>query len=289
MTERAAPAVGSARLERARGAVVVSVALDDAGRTRLRRLRQEGAAKCLLPKLHPPDDALGPLAALVNTAGGLAGGDRFETSAEVAAGASLAVSTQAAERVYRAVDAAPAEIVNRLSVGSGARLFWLPQETILFDGGRLSRRLEAEMAGDATLLAIETVTLGRGAMGETVRNGALRDRWRVRRGGRLVFADALRLDAPIDESLARPAAGDGARALATLLYAAPGAEDRLDAARDALAAKILTESGLDAGASAWNGLLVVRCVAKDAAPLRRLAAALVEVLSGAPPPKLWSL
>ncbi|MCI4663999.1 MAG: urease accessory protein UreD [Neomegalonema sp.] len=273
-------------LQRAEGSASVIVRRAHNGVSRLWNLRHSGAAKCFLPKTHEP----APLAVLVNTAGGLAGGDQFSAAAEAEAGAALSVTTQAAERVYRAVDEAPAQILNRLTLGAGARLHWLPQETILFDGGRLRRRLEVEMAEDAELLALEMITLGRRAMGETVRDGFLSDQWRIRRAGELAFADALRLTAPIDAQLAPASTGDGGRAIATLLLAAPHAADLLKMARaDLDAALSTTPKGLDLGASAWNNVLVIRAVAADPAPLRRLLAALVSTLRGAPPPKFWSL
>lgn len=277
-------AIRAAGLERAAGEATVAVGLVD-GASRLRALRHSGAAKCFLPRTHER----APVAVLVNTAGGLAGGDRFSARMTVEAGASLTVTTQAAERVYRAVDATPARMEAALRLDAGARLFWLPQETILFDGGRLERRLDVDMAPDARLLVVEQVTLGRGAMGETTRDGFLSDQWRARRGGALVFAEALRLAAPIDTRLAAAATGGGARALLTLLYAAPDAEDRLRAARAALPAAPWAETGLDAGASAWNDLLFVRAVALDPSAARRAARALVERVTGEPPPRFWSL
>lgn len=274
-------------LQRAEGAASVVIGCDRDGRSRLQRLRQSGAAKCILPKTY----GAAPLAVLINTAGGLASGDQFDIAATAEPGAQLHITTQAAERVYRAPDATPARLVNRLTLGAAAHLHWLPQETILFEGGRLRRRLEVDMAPDARLLAYEMITFGRGAMGETMRDGDLSDQWRVRRGGRLAFADAIRLAAPIDAQLAPKSAGDGARAVATLLYVAPDAEDRLASFRDALngTATNFSRSTLDVGVSAWDGLLVMRMVARDPKDARRLSAEMIIELSGAAPPKFWSL
>ena len=141
-------------------------------------LRQQGSAKCFLPRTHAEATAV-----FLNTAGGLTGGDRFAYAAEARAGARLTATTQAAERVYRAQPGETARVSGRVTLGAGARLDWLPQETILFDGGALDRRLEVDMAEDARLLAVEPLVLGRAAMGETVHEARFRDAWRLRRGG----------------------------------------------------------------------------------------------------------
>jgi urease accessory protein len=158
----------------------------------------------------------------------------------------------------------------------------LPQPTILFDQSRLDRRTEVALACDAGLLAIETLIFGRAAMGEDVLRGACRDAWRVRRDGALVLADAFRVEGAIADGLNRPATLDGSRAVAMLLYVAPDAADRIDKAR------ALLESGeMIAGASTWNGLLLVRAMARDGRSLLQGIAPLAEWLSGRPLPRVW--
>lgn len=225
---------------------------------------------------------------LVNTAGGVTGGDRLDWRLEAGPGAALVATSQAAERVYRSAGG-EAEVTVTLVLGAGASLDWLPQETILFDGARLGRRLEADMAEDARLLLLETVVLGRAAMGETVRTGALRDQWRIRRGGRLVHAEALRLGGGPADAIARAQSGiatlGGARAFATLVEIGPDPVPRLDAARRLLAGL----SGVVAAASLREGALILRFLAEDNAPLR---AGLIRFLMGfraEPLPRVWSL
>ena len=261
-------------LPRAEGAARVAVAGEGTG-ARLARLHQRGSAKCLLPR-----GSDGPETVFLNTAGGITGGDRFEYEAEAGPGAWLTCTTQAAERVYRARPGSVGRLSARLRLGAGARLDWLPQETILFDGGALERSLDVEMAEDAALLVFEGVVLGRQAMGETVRAGHFIDRWRIRRGGRLVFADTLRLSGPIAGIAARPGLWGANRAAASLLWVAPDAEERLPAVRAALP--------VEGGASAWDGLLAVRLLAADGFALRRAALRLVAAFRAAPP-RVWSL
>src|SRR5262249_61940400 len=128
-----------------------------------------------------------PAAVIVNTAGGIAGGDRHALNVDVGAGARLTVTTAAAEKVYRSLG--PESVIEvRLSLGAGARLAWLPQETILFDRARLRRTIAVDLAENADLILVEAVTFGRTAMGETVRQGRLVECLRGRRGGGLGVA-----------------------------------------------------------------------------------------------------
>ena len=246
------------------------------GATRIADLYEQGALRLRMPRPHGRTEAI-----LLNTGGGIAGGDVLDIAIDLDAGARLVATTQAAEKIYRAHDR-PATIATRLGLADGARLDWLPQETILFDRARLRRTLDVDMAASATLTALETVVFGRQARGETVVAGLFRDRWRIRRGGRLVLAEDIALDGPIAALLARPAIGGGARAIATLVHIAPDATDRLDAVRRAL-----HDGGAEAGASAWNGLLVARFASPDAGSVRRAVAAAASALIPAALPRAW--
>lgn len=261
--------------QRSVGAVRVA-ARDHGGRTGIADVAESGALRVRFPR------GAGLEAVLVNTAGGVACGDRFSIAVEAAAGARLTIATPAAEKVYRS-DGALAEIAVRLDVGAGARLDWLPQETILYDRARLLRRFEVDLAPGGVLLAFEALVLGRLAHGDVMGEGHLEDHWRVRRGGRLIYADALRLAGEIGALLARPAVAAGHRALATALYVADDAEARLEEVRG-----LLADAGCACGASAFNGLLAVRWLAPDSRTLRRAAASVLMTLRGAPLPRVWS-
>lgn len=202
-----------------------------------------------------------PEAVLVNTAGGLAGGDHFEVDVGLQAGARLAVTTAAAEKVYRSLGS-DARLAVTASVGEHAELMWLPQETIVFDRARLERTITMTLAADARLVVAEAAVFGRTAMGETVHCGAFADRWRIRRGGRLIFAENFRLDGPIGRRLGAAAIAGGRTALATVLMT-PAGQAAADAVRDAAAA-----FAGDVGVSAWNGIVLARLAAGDGACLR---------------------
>jgi urease accessory protein len=237
----------------------------------LSRMREAGASKVRFPQG-------GSEAILINTGGGLVGGDCFRFDITAGADSTLTLTTQAAERVYRSLGS-PASIDVALKAEAGARLHWLPQESIMFDGAALSRRIDADVAADARLLAVESVILGRAAMGETVAEASLRDRWRIRREGRLIFADDLAFTgAP---PLSKATLGD-ARAFATVVLVSPDAEELFDPVR-----AMLDENS---AASAWSGKLVARLRARDGFELRKV---LIPVLSRiAEPsslPKVWSL
>ena len=142
------------------------------------------------------------------------------------------------------------------------------------------------MAPDARLIAAEILVFGRLAKGETAIGGFLRDSWRVRRDGRLVFADESRLEGAIGARLDRPAIGGGARAGALLLVVAPDAERHLDPARAAL--EPFRGSGVEGGASAWDGLLVARLLSRSPETLRAAMIAMLAAIRTGPLPRSWS-
>ena len=261
-------------LQRARGEGRVIASVRD-GKTEIASLYQEGAAKIRLPHTHT--DAL--QAVLMNTAGGLTGGDHLRWTMVAQPGAKLVMTTPACERVYRSTGA-EARVENRLVAHEGAHIDWLPQETILFEGSRLTRGLEVDLDEGATLTAVEAVLLGREAMGEAARNARLRDNWRIRRNGRLIHAEATVLRG---ESVERDGGSllAGALAFATVLHISPGAERKLEAVR-----ALLPESG---GASVIGERLTVRLLAPSGLGLRRSLAPIIALLSSAGSiPRLWT-
>jgi urease accessory protein len=260
---------------RARGAVRFDVRLED-GVTRRGRLHESGSLRVRFPS----PEAEGLSAVFVNTAGGVAGGDRFDIDITAGEGARLTLTTAAAEKVYRAPDEA-AQLNISLKAASGAHLGWLPQETILFDRAKISRRIDIDLAENASLLLCEIVVFGRSAMGERMQSGEFIDRWRLRRGGRLVFAETVRLDGDIGQKLARPAVANGGVAIGTALIV-PGDEALVERIREAS-----QSFGGEVGISAWNGFAMARFCAQDAARLRADMMTVLGRASGAALPRLW--
>lgn len=230
--------------------------------TRLVRLYQKAPLRVLFPA---GAEAEVPLAVLLNTSGGLVGGDRLATTVAVAPGGKAVVTPQAAEKVYRTPLTA-ARVSVWLSAGADSWLEWLPQETILFDGARLHRRITINVARGGRLAAGELLVFGRRARGEVFNQGFLEERWEVRREGRPFWAEALCLDEEIPRVIASPAGFASAAACATFVFVAEPGEGRLGHVREWLAATCAP--GVGSAASEVRGVLVVRWLAADALALR---------------------
>jgi urease accessory protein len=246
------------------------------GATRIDGLTEYGGYRLRFPTTH----ARHIESSQINSGGGVVGGDSLSVVIDVGAGADAVHSTATAERIYRSIGP-PARMNVTLALGGTARLDWLPQETILYSGARLHRRFEIDIAADARLLMAEMVVFGRVAHGEVPGRGELRDQWRIRRGGRLVFAEAVRLDGHVADALARPAVAAGARSTGLVVAIAPDAEDRLASLRVAL-----TGARSDCGTSAWNGLLTARFLGTPE-DVRRDIIRAVEMLAGRAMPRTW--
>jgi urease accessory protein len=260
---------------RAVGSIALSVK-NVAGKTRRDHVDESGSLRVRCP--GSPARELE--AVIINTGGGAAGGDRFDFDFTAGEATSLVVTTAAAEKVYRTLGPAT-NIRVTLDVAAGATLSWLPQETILFDRARLSRTIDVTVAPDARLFLAEGIVFGRSGMGETVDEGALFDRWRVRQGGRLIYAETVRLDGAISTRLAEPAAARGGIAVATVLVV-PGEQAAVNAVR-ATQDQFIGE----VGASAWNGIAAVRLCAADGAALRHDLVHVMTALRGSLP-RIWT-
>lgn len=260
---------------RAQGSVTFDVHQVE-GVTRRRQLHESGSLRVRFPS----PEVEGLSAMFVNTAGGIAGGDRFDIDIAVGEGSGLAVTTAAAEKVYRAQGPA-AEVNIALKAAAGAHLSWLPQETILFDRARVLRRIDIDLADGASLLLCEIVVFGRAAMGERMLQGEFVDRWRLRRAGKLVFAETVRLDGDIGAIMAKPAVANGGVAIGTALIV-PGDEALVERIREAA-----NSFGGEVGISSWNGFAMARFCAQDAARLRADMMAVLGRASAKALPRMW--
>ncbi|WP_246079574.1 urease accessory protein UreD [Parasedimentitalea maritima] len=247
------------------------------GKSCLANLRQSGALKLLFPRR-----VSGLEAVMINTAGGITGGDRFSISVEAVGNCHMTLTTQAAERVYRAQPGQTGRMDTRLRVGTGARLNWMPQETILYNHCSFQRHLTANLAKDATLLVVEPLVFGRIAMGEVLSNARFNDCIDIRRNGQRLYYDAVRLHGDITAKLSRPAVANGANAMANLIFTAPDAGRHLTFLRDALP---------DTGGVSLIGddLLVLRMLAKDSFVLRKSLLPILDRLTDNGLPLCWRL
>jgi urease accessory protein len=227
-------------------------------------------------------------AVLINTAGGIAGGDQLECSVAALPGASIAVTSQAAEKVYRALNE-PARVTTMLKARESAKLAWLPQETIVFNWARLHRTTEIELFSGAELLALEWLVLGRAAHGEVVVGGNITDSWRVKRDGRLIWADSFRITDEIFQHLHRKALLSDCQAIATLIYFGPHLDRRLELLRE-----IIPFLRCNCAATLVSGLIVVRFAVKESSDLKLALRSFLQQFGpelGSGPfrvPKMWS-
>lgn len=275
MSTAAADTARTFAANRAIGRIALAVRAK-AGVTRRARVREEGSLRVRFPGAASAELE----AVIVNTAGGVAGGDRFALDVTVEPGARLVVTTAAAEKVYRTLDP-DATIDVTLTLGAMSSLAWLPQETILFNRARLRRTINIDLAEDARLLLLEAIVFGRAGMGEAVDDAGVFDRWRLHRGGRLIHAEAMRLDGVVAAKLAQPAVADGGVAMATVLIVP--ADEAVAAGVRALAGRLRGEVGV----SAWNGFAVVRLCAADGAVLRHDLVAVLTTVHAGSLPRLW--
>lgn len=275
MTHMAAVRPSPVRLPRADGEVRLSAKSTPRG-TAIGTLYQRGALKAVFPR------SLDFTAVMVNTAGGVTGGDQFSLSAVAEAGSALTLTTQAAERAYRARPGETGRITTRLQIEAGARLSWLPQETILFDGAGFERAMRVDMAADAHLLLVEPLILGRAAMGEARVEARMSDRIEIYREGALFYRDAWHMAGDVTGHFQRAALGAGARAMATLVVVSHTAEAQLETLRAHL--------GPHGGASLRQpGLVLARILAEDGYQLRKRLLPALDFLTGARLPTCWRL
>jgi urease accessory protein len=265
---------------RVRGGVEIALSKQN-GTTCLARARERDGYKVRVPKGHGALEV-----AIINTGGGIASGDEIAVTVSSGAGTAAVITAPAADRVYGASADTPARFAISMSLDQGASLYWLPQETILFDGARLERSIDVDMAQDAVLVLSEAVFFGRTARGERYLTGSLNDRWKIRREGKLLYAESTRLDGDIGELSARVSTLQDMRAVATVLLVGPICEPvlrRLSPVLDDLRSNELLLAG-----STWNGILLVRMLARTGRELRSGLETLIPHVSGFSLPRVWN-
>jgi urease accessory protein len=253
--------------------------------TRIEDFFERSPTRIMFPRTgsRPVEEAV-----IINTGGGVAGGDRLECSVAALPGASIAVTSQAAEKVYRALDD-PARVATRLTARESARLAWLPQETIVFNGARIHRTTEIELFSGAELLALEWLVLGRAAHGEVVVSGSVLDGWRVKKDGRLIWADSFRISDEVFVHRNRKALLSHYSSIATLVYFGPDLDRKVEFLR-----QILSSLECDCAVTLVSGLVVVRFAAKQSSDLKLALRSSLQQFGpelGSGPfqvPKMWS-
>ena len=271
----AAPSIGDKQNSAPRAVGALRVSVRDGNK--LDALRQSGASKAFFPR-HSGSDLL---AVTLNTAGGVTGGDRFAITAQAAAHSALTLTTQTAERIYKAQPGQTARMTTDLTIADNGRIDWLPQETILFNRSRLRRRLAVNMAADATFLGVETLVFGRALMGERLDEAFLKDDVRIQRDGAMIFADAIALEGAVADRLAAEWLAGPAGCVSSVTFAGPAADLHLAQLR-----KLMPPTG---GVSLIRpGILFARLLARDSFDMRRLLIPVLTALRGTLPPT-WNL
>jgi len=271
-------------LERANGVGRIVLTGSERG-TRIVDVYQKFPIGLVFPRIG---DDLVKEAVIINSSGGTAGGDRLEIEVVALNNASVAVTTQAAEKIYRALDR-PAQVATKLKACGTSKLAWLPQETIVFNQARVRRQTEIELCSGAELIALEWLVLGRAARGEEVVSGHISDSWRIKRDGHLIWADGFRVSDEVFASLHRKALLSNWKAIGTLIYFGPGLDTRLRILRE-----IAASLDCHCAATIVGAIIIVRVAAGAGSDLRRGLRSLLEQFSrelGPGPfgvPKMWS-
>ena len=265
-------------LQRARGLLNISTQKAYQTNTRLKKLRQEGSYRASFPR-HSKGNIE---TVIINTAGGVTSGDKFTTTITAHENSQISITTQAAERIYRARDTLVGEIQTSLCLQKNAQLYWLPQETILFDGARLKRRLDVDLHSSAKFLMVEPLVFGREASGEKLLSGMLDDRVSISSNGQPIYIDRIKLKDNITDQLMRPALANNSHAVVSIVLVKPNAKLLLEPVRALLPQK--------AGASLLNdNILVVRMLAQDSYEMRTATFPILTLLTHNTVPKNWRL
>ncbi len=246
--------------------------------SRVTRLYQSGSSKILLPKTYGAMRE----AVLLNTAGGVTGGDTVDISIE-ASDCKLVATSQTAERLYKS-SMHPARISIDLNLNKSATLHWLPQETIIFQGAAVDRTINLNMSADSSCLIAETIILGRQAMGEKLEECHFTDNWRLYKDGILFHAESLRLTDDVEELVKSNAGINGARMISTIFSAGANTEHL----KPIIEKNLPLENSMCA-ATYLNQKLIVRLVTNNSAGGRTDLNKILCALRGCPMPRVWQI
>ena len=169
--------------QRAKGKLKISF-MNSNDETSIHDLYQSGALKVLIPKSKSKYAE----AVLINTGGGIVGGDNLSIEVEAAKKTNTWITTQASEKVYKS--SSEQSILNtKVTLEDNSTLFWCPKETILFHNSKLIRNLDFDIKSSSKLLIIENIVFGRLASGELNADCFFSDHWRIKRDEKLIFAE----------------------------------------------------------------------------------------------------
>lgn len=241
----------------------------------LEHLYQAGCLKALIPKNYSEV----PDVILINTAGGITGGDELKIQAHIGERVNVCLTTQTAERVYKTCQGI-GKIEVELDLKNSSKLDWIPQETILFDKSAIKRSIKVNMLEHSHLFMVESIILGRQAMNECVTSNLFIDRWEILRNSKPIYIESLKLSNA--NELSGLATLGKNKALATILYIAPDSEERLGQMR-----RLIVDSDVFGAATAWGGKMVVRLISECPRLLRLALIYIITEFRGRSLPRVW--
>lgn len=213
----------------------------------------EGREVCQAVIIHPP--------------GGVVGGDQLEVAAKVGNAACAQIATPGAAKWYKANGHVSRQQV-MLEVGVSGSLEWFPQETIFFDNVNVELGHDVVLGKDANYIGCEILCFGRTASGESFSGGEIRQRIGIRREGKLIWHEQLRLSGG-SPAMKNPLLLAGSTVCATLVavgQTVPAAI--LGVARESATA--IAAGGGEAGISQLKGLVVARYLGNSSQTARRV-------------------
>jgi urease accessory protein len=245
-------------------------------------VRRDASQRCLVHATHVgplrvlktlyPEGAAIAHQVLVHPPGGIVGGDRLDLTLDLQPLAHALITTPGATRFYRSAGAAGVQHV-RATLGSGARLEWLPLESIAHSGCIAENHAQFELAADAEMIGWDLVALGLPAASEPFAAGRFAQHlelpgvWLER--GVIDSADIRLLQSPLGLA--------GCSTLLTLWFAcgqpmaSPRVDALLEAARERLPAHDMND-GVVAGVTALQQrVIVLRALAHRVEPAMALA------------------
>ena len=243
--------------QRAKGKLKISF-MNSNDETSIHDLYQSGALKVLIPKSKSKYAE----AVLINTGGGIVGGDNLSIEVEAAKKTNTWITTQASEKVYKS--SSEQSILNtKVTLEDNSTLFWCPKETILFHNSKLIRNLDFDIKTSSKLLIIENIVFGRLASGELNADCFFSDHWRIKRDEKLIFAENFLFEDK--KTMYRKTNLGNYRSLLNIMYLSKDSKNFLNKMRN-----IISSESIFGEASHWNDFISLRALAKNPIELKLL-------------------
>ncbi|MET3118001.1 urease accessory protein [Undibacterium sp. GrIS 1.8] len=157
---------------------------DDQGVTRLTERNHTGPLRVQKP-LYPEGQKICH-AIIIHPPGGVVGGDQLSIKAALGVASHALITTPGAAKWYRSNGYTSQQHIHLLAE-AGAKLEWLPQETIFFDDAQVDLHQTIQLAQDACYIGSDILCFGRTASGESYRSGKIKQHTRIERAGKLIW------------------------------------------------------------------------------------------------------